>query len=51
MNVDFWYMPNDYNVSQVPFVAARFVSGTGCQLDTSMAVNGERRFYWFVCLE
>jgi len=40
-NVDFWYMPNHYNVTNAPFIAARFIPGNTCSLDTTLNATGK----------
>ena len=48
-NVDFWYVPCNYSIVNVPVVMAKFVENQKCQLDVSVQVQGEMtgNFFWF----
>ena len=39
-NVDFWYVPCNYSIVNVPVVMAKFVENQKCQLDVSIKVQG-----------
>jgi len=50
VNVDFWYMPNSYNLTNTQVVVASWLAGTGCQLDTSVNATGFLSSLFSLCL-
>ena len=43
VNVDFWYLPCDYDFENAPVIPAIFLEEETCRLDTSVEVHGENK--------